>query len=61
VSCLLKEIKKRVVTFTGDLESMEENDRCVQGYVRKEVKEIYQSRFVNVIRAYFYLRIIIRM
>lgn len=57
----MKEIKIRVVTFTGDLESMEENDRSVQEYVWKEVKEVYQRRFVHVIRAYVYLRIIIRI
>jgi hypothetical protein len=56
----LKEIKKRVVTLKGDLESVEENDRSVQDSVRKEVKEKYQRRSVNVIRAYFYLRSIIR-
>jgi len=55
----LKEIKKRLVTLTGDLESIEENDRSVQESVWKEVKEKYQRRYVNVIRVYFYLRIII--
>lgn len=38
-AALLKEIKKKVATFTGDLEIMEENDRSFQEYVRKEVKK----------------------
>ena len=56
----MKEIKKRVVTLKEDLESVEENDRAVKESVRKEFKEKYQRRSVNVIRVYFYLRSIIR-
>jgi hypothetical protein len=35
----LKEIKKRVVTLTGDLESMEENDRSVQNLFGKNLRK----------------------
>ena len=51
-------IKKIVLYLTGNLESMEENDRYVQGSVWKEVKEKYQRRCVNIITVYFHLHIL---